>query len=60
MDILGEMKNVSFIHYYCKFGGNMGVKRSEILQGSYFFLQCDSEVIKNVNQLYFEESLNYT
>ena len=29
---LGEMKNISFIHYYREFGGNMGTKRSEILQ----------------------------
>ncbi len=34
---LGEMKNISFIHYYREFGGNMGTKRSEILQGSQFF-----------------------
>ena len=31
------MKNISFIHYYREFGGNMGTKRSEILQGSQFF-----------------------
>ena len=35
--MLGEMKNISFIHYYREFGGNMGTKRSEILQGSQFF-----------------------
>ena len=34
---LGEMKNISFIHYYREFGGNMGTKRSEILQGSQYF-----------------------
>ena len=34
---LGEMKNISFIHYYREFGGNMGTKRSEILQESQFF-----------------------
>ena len=33
----GEMKNIAFIHYYREFGGNMGTKRSEILQGSQFF-----------------------
>ena len=31
------MKNISFIHYYREFGGNMGTKRSEILQGSQYF-----------------------
>ena len=31
------MKNISFIHYYREFGGNMGTKRSEILQESQFF-----------------------
>ena len=37
---LGEMKNISFLHYYCEFGGNMGTKRSEILQGykSFWFV----------------------
>ena len=34
---LGEMKNISFIHYYREFGGNMGTKRSEFLQGCQFF-----------------------
>ena len=32
------MKNISFIHYYRKFGDNMGTKRSKILQESQFFL----------------------
>ena len=35
-DILGEIKNISFIHYYFEFGGNMGTKRSEILHESQF------------------------
>ena len=30
------MKNISSIHYYHEFGGNMGTKGSEILQGCQF------------------------